>query len=178
MQTIKKLQKRRPVFRVFSFFFREVYIVFYEKITSLHKSKLHFKGDFIMFKSKKTIIAIVMAIMTVIGLCGCMIASAAAEPKQELPGIVGVEYLKDVDRLEKLYEEEGREVDYMIQMVHVEDYWVVYMEGEADAYWGQDALGIYDHVPTSEEIDYLWTKRIDYDVLNDLVEEHTTQEES
>ena len=118
----------------------------------------------------KRIITMIM-VMVMIGAFA-MSASAVCLSEDGRPGIVGMEYLDDIMYLNELYVNEDLEVDYRVEMVPVENYWMVVLEGEADEYVGLMAMGIYDHMPTEDEIDVLWANRMTEDEFNNLMEQY------
>lgn len=126
-----------------------------------------------MFKKMFTMI-MVMAMM--VGIVAVP-ANAVVLSEEGRADFVGMEYFEAVYELNKRHENGEFEIDYELQMVHVEDYWVVNLEGEADAYWGYSAMGIYDHMPTEEEIDILWANRMTDDEFIELFEKYETQYE-
>lgn len=118
-----------------------------------------------MFK-KVNIVTVVM----VMAICGTIGVSALCMSEDGRPGIVGVEHIDTILEIEERWNTDDRDVDYEITMTQVEGYWIVLMEGFADAYYGYSALGIYDHVPTGKEIDILWANRMLDDELYDLMD--------
>lgn len=118
----------------------------------------------------KRIITMIM-VMAMIGAFA-MSASAVCMSENGRPGVIGMEYLDDILYLNDLYLNEEIEIGYTIEMVHVEDYWMVLLEGDADEYEGLSAMGIYDHMPTEDEIDILWANRMTDDEFNDLMEQY------
>lgn len=122
-----------------------------------------------MYKKVIGIILVAMIMFT----CGVVTAKALSAPeKVEQTGIIGAEYIDELMEIDERWNEDGIELTYNIEISHVEDYWLVYLEGWADEYYGYDAVGIYDHMPTEEEIDILWNNRMDYDELSDLLEKY------
>ena len=123
-----------------------------------------------MFK-KMIIMVMAMAMIVAMSTVECKSADAVSNAPEVVPGIVGVEHIDAAVELDNRMDNGELEFDYTINMAYAEGLWFVYIEGYADEYWGQDAAGIYDHVPTEEEIDYLWSMRIDYEVLDEKMEE-------
>ena len=119
----------------------------------------------------KKMIIMVMAMIVAMSTVACKSSDAVSNAPEVIPGIVGVEHIEAAVELDNRMDNGEFEYDYTINMAYAEGLWIVYIEGYADAYWGQDAAGIYDHFPTNDEIDYLWSMRIDYDVLSDTMEE-------
>ena len=125
----------------------------------------------------KKMIIVVMAIIVVMSTVACTSADAAGITPETVPGIIGLEHIGPVMELNERYINGEFEDDYRIDMVNGEGYWVVYLEGESDAYWNQAALGIYDHMPNEEEINILWNNRVVYDVIDEAIEEFENQKE-
>lgn len=125
----------------------------------------------------KKMIIVVMAMVVAMSSIACTSVNAAGITPETIPGIVGVEHIESVMESVNRYYDEGIDPDYTVEMFNIEGYWVVYLEGEADAYWNQAAAGFYDHMPTEEEIDFLWTNRVDYDVIDEAMEEFENQKE-
>lgn len=99
-------------------------------------------------------------------------ANAVVQSESGRPDIIGMEHYDEIIALQELYEEEGREYDYDITMIHVEEYWIVTLDGWADEYYGYGAYGIYDHYPTEEEIDILWANRMTDEEFDNLIEKY------
>ncbi len=121
----------------------------------------------------KKIISTMLALVVVIG--GAIGASAVCASEESRPGIIGLEYLDAIIELDELYQNDEFELQYRIEMDHVEDYWMVSLEGESVE--GYTAIGFYDHYPTEEELDILWANRLTEDELDILIEELNSQEE-
>lgn len=117
----------------------------------------------------KKIISIAMVLViicTFIG-CGTIAATDAVEP-----GIVGLEYIEDVVRLDTAHDNGEIEFEYEVRMVQAQGYWVVMVEGRDGDAAGYMNLGIYDHHPSEEEIDTLWEKRMPEDDLYDEINKY------
>jgi hypothetical protein len=123
-----------------------------------------------MFKKFITIMMVVMVIGMVIG--GVITTSASHASEDNEPDIVGIEYIETIIELEERWENDEIEIDYSVESVYIDGYWMVVMEGESDEYDGYMALGIYDHTPSDKEIDILWANRMLEDELYDLMEEY------
>lgn len=121
-----------------------------------------------MFKRIITMILVVVMCMGV--FAGC--ASAGCKSEEGRPGIVGVEYLDKVMEIDERYDNGDVVFDYTVRMAQAEDYWIVYLEGEADEYYGYVAVGIYDHVPDEKEIDILWANRMLEDEIVNILEQY------
>jgi hypothetical protein len=119
----------------------------------------------------KKFIVMMMVVIVVIGTI-TIGAYADTKPQVNVPGIVGAEHLETILDLEDRWFNGEFELDYMIEIVRVDGYWVVTLEGDADAYWDQMAIGIYTHAPTEEDIDFLWTTRVNMDTINDTIENY------
>lgn len=121
-----------------------------------------------MFKRMFTMIMVMAMIIGALALP----ASAVCQSEDERPDIIGMEHFDAIDKIMTLYEEEDRDYDYDITMIHVEDYWVVVLEGYADEYYDYSAYGLYDHMPTEEEIDILWANRLTDEEYDNLCEKY------
>lgn len=121
-----------------------------------------------MFKRMFTMIMVMAMIIGTFAVS----AGAVCQSEDGRPDIIGMEHYEAVAALDELYMEEGREVDYEITMIHVEEYWIVTLEGWADEYYDYEAYGIYDHMPTEEEIDILWANRMTGDEYDNLCEKY------
>ena len=107
----------------------------------------------------KRIITMIMVVAMIIGTMA-LTASAVCQSEDARPDIIGMEHYDIVNEMAERYENENRDPDYDITMIHVEGYWIVTLDGWADEYSDYMAYGIYDHYPTEEEIDILWTNRM------------------
>ena len=115
---------------------------------------------------KKVIVIMLVMIITV---C-CTACTTAAEVKEfNCPGLIGLNYLDDVKALNDRYVTGEIEPEYTVTMGQIEDYWVVYLEGEVD-----DELyvagGFYDHMPSKEEFDILWNNKVPEKQFSSLME--------
>lgn len=119
----------------------------------------------------KKIIAMIMVMCVFIGTCA-MSVDALCTSEANRPDIVGMEHFEAIKALNDRYNDEDIEVPYTIEMVHVEGYWCVVIEGEADEFSDYVAYGMYDHMPTEEEIDILWANRMLEDEMADLLERY------
>ena len=119
----------------------------------------------------KKMIIMVMVVIVAMSTVACTSVDAVSNTPETVPGFVGYEHVDRFIDADNRYNNGEDVYDYVITMVEIDDFWYVHLEGITDAYWDQAAVGIYDHAPTEEEIDFLWTNRIDYDVLNDKLEE-------
>lgn len=118
---------------------------------------------------KKVIVSMVVMVMAI---CGTISVHALCMSEEGRPGIVGAEHIKTIIEIDERWEADDRDVDYEITMTQVEGYWIVMMEGFADAYYGYSALGIYDHMPSEDEVNILWANRMLEDELYDLMDEY------
>ena len=122
----------------------------------------------------KKMIVMVMVVIVALSTVACMSVDAVESTPETVPGIVGYEHIdRFIDAANR--DANGEEVyDYTIEMIRCDDgFWYVSLTGETDAYWDQVAIGLYDHAPTEEEIDYLWSVRVNEDMLYDKLEELT-----
>ena len=118
----------------------------------------------------KKFITMMMVMIMVIG--STITANAVCASEDDRPNIIGIEHIEGfIDACERL-DEDGYELEYDITMVRVEGYWFVELEGWADEYYDYCAVGIYDHVPSEEEIDILWANRMLEDELCDLMDKY------
>lgn len=115
----------------------------------------------------KKIIVIMLVVM--IAVCSVACTPTAKANEINFPGLIGLEHLDKAKDLNARYEAGQIQPEYEITMGQLEDYWVVYLEGEVD---GETyaAGGFYDHVPSMEEIDILWTVKVPYKQFNCLME--------
>lgn len=118
----------------------------------------------------KKIISIAMALVMIIG--GAVSASALCVSEEGRPGIIGMEYVEAVKKLNDAWNEDTGEVviPYTIEMVHVEGYWMAVLTG-CDVDEDYMAVGFYDHAPTEEEFKILWANRMTEDEIDILMEE-------
>ena len=119
----------------------------------------------------KKIIAMIMVMCVFIGTCA-MSVNALCTAEDNRPDIVGMEHFEAIMEITNRYDENDIEVPYTIEMSHAEGYWVVALYGEADEYYDYCAFGMYDHMPTEEEIDILWANRMLEDEMNNLFEQY------
>ena len=119
----------------------------------------------------KKIIAMIMVMCMIIG-AGIVSANALCTSENDRPDIVGMEHFDAIMELNERHENDEFEILYNIEMVHVEGYWLVSLEGEAEMYDDYCAFGMYDHMPTEEEIDVLWANRMLEDEMIDLMEQY------
>jgi hypothetical protein len=91
---------------------------------------------------------------------------------QQPAGIIGTEYVEIIKDLDERWDNDEIEIEYMIEMTQVEGYWVVHMWGYCDRTEDQEAFGMYDHMPSEEEINELWENRVPEDTLYDLMKEY------
>lgn len=119
---------------------------------------------------KKMIIMVMVAIVA-LSAVACTSVDAASITPETVPGIVGYEHIdRFVDTLTRF--NSGEDVyDYTVEMLECDGFWYVGLAGETEAYRDQAAVGIYDHAPTEEEINFLWTNRVSQDVLMNAFEE-------
>lgn len=117
----------------------------------------------------KKIISIAMALVVIIG--GAFSASALCVSEDGRPGIVGMEHVEAVKKLNDAWNEGEVEIAYMVEMIRVEGYWVVQLTGHdiAEDYM---SVGFYDHCPTEEELDILWANRLLEDEMMTLMEQY------
>ena len=125
----------------------------------------------------KKMIIVIMAMVMAMSMIACAKADAAEVIPETMPGIIGVEHMDEMIEMDKRYDNGETIYHYTITMINSEGYWVVFLEGETDAYWNQGAMGIYEHMPTEDEIKTLWNNRVDCDVITDTIEEFETQKE-
>lgn len=121
-----------------------------------------------MFKRMFTMIMVMAMIVSAFA----MNASAICQSDEGRPDIIGMEHWDVVNEMEERYENEDRDPDYDITMVHVEGYWIVTLDGWADEYMDYEAYGIYDHYPTEEEINVLWANRMTDEEFDNLAEKY------
>lgn len=115
----------------------------------------------------KKIIAIMLMVIIAVCCVACTPATKAAEIT--VPGVIGLNHLDTVKDLNDRYATGEINLEYEIRMGQLEGYWTVYLEGEV-AGETYAAGGFYDHVPSMEEIDILWTVRIPCDQFESLIE--------
>lgn len=115
----------------------------------------------------KKIIAIMLVIMIAVCCAACAPNTEASEIN--CPGLIGLNYLNDVKDLNDRYEAGVVKTEYKITMGQIEDYWIVYLDGEVngDAY---AAGGFYKHMPSKEELDILWTNKVPERQFSSLLE--------
>lgn len=114
----------------------------------------------------KKIISAMLALVVVIG--GAVSVSAACASEDGRPGIIGLEHLEAIKKVDELHENNEIEIPYVVTMGHADRYWVVTLEG-VDAV-GYSAVGLYDHYPTEEELNILWANRLTDDEIDSLLE--------
>lgn len=121
-----------------------------------------------MFKRMFTMIMVMAMIIGTFAVS----AGAVCLSNDGRPDIIGLEHLDIVMEIDERLNNDEIELDYMIEMCQVEGYWCVYLTGEADAYYDYEAFGMYNHMPTEEEIDILWANRMLSDELYDLMDKY------
>ena len=121
----------------------------------------------------KKMIIMVMVVIVAMSAVACTSVNAVGNTPETVPGIVGYEHVDHFIDADNRYNNGEDVYDYLITMAEVDGFWLVQLEGDTDAYWDQSAIGMYDHMPTEEEIDFLWANRIDCDVLSDMIEKLT-----
>ena len=121
-----------------------------------------------MFKRMFTMIVVVVMTMSSFALT----ANAACQPEITQPDFIGMEHLDAVMELDERWRNDEIEPDYHVEMSTMGGYWVVYMYGEAEAYDGYYAMGLYDHTPTDEEMDVLWASRMLEEDFDELLEKY------
>ena len=114
----------------------------------------------------------IISAMLVLVIMATAVASASALCSSEngRPEIVGLEHLESVKKLDSLWREGEVEIPYTIKMSQCEGYWVVIMESEDYDEICYEAIGMYDHYPTGEEIDILWANRMTEDEMDEFKE--------
>lgn len=117
----------------------------------------------------KKIVVIAMVLVMFAGFAVNAHAECASEDGR--PDIVGLEHIEDILKLKESYEnDEDVGYKYYIEMINIDGYWMVFLEGE-DAYSGYCAFGIYDHAPTEGDFEILWANRMTEDEINNRMEE-------
>lgn len=115
----------------------------------------------------KKIISTVLALVVVIG--GTVNVSATCTTEDERSGIIGLEHLEAIKKLDEAWENDELEIPYQVTMGHAGEYWVVYLEGIN--FEDYTAVGLYDHCPTEDELTVLWANRLTDDEMDALLEE-------
>ena len=118
----------------------------------------------------KKIITMIMVMCMVIGTCALSV-DALCTTENSRPDIVGMEHFEAIMDLNERHINGEVEVPYNIEMVHVEGYWCVAIEGNGD-FSDYCAYGMYDHMPNEEEIDILWANRMLEDEMIDLMDKY------
>ena len=112
-----------------------------------------------------TLVVIVMVSMLVIP------ANALTMTEDDRPvGIIGIDLLRKYYEKYGNSEEEVPDPDYEISMAYADGLWVAVLEGKAD-FEDYMAAGFYDHYPSEEEINILWTNRLTSDEVNEMMDE-------
>ena len=119
----------------------------------------------------KRMFTMIMVMAMIIGTLA-LPAGAVCQSEEGRPDIIGMEHWDIIVEMEERYENENRDPDYDITMVHVEGYWIVTMDGWADEYYEYTAYGIYDHYPTEEELNIQWANRMTDDEYENLCEKY------
>ena len=115
----------------------------------------------------KKIIVIMLCIIIAVFSVACTPTAKANEIN--FPGLNGLEHLDAIKDLNARYEAGQIKPEYEITMGQIENYWVVYLEGDV-AGETYAAGGFYDHVPSMEEINILWTNKIPHRQFTSLIE--------
>lgn len=113
---------------------------------------------------------ILVALLVFILIVGFSFALHSYESSQ--PSIIGTEHIDKVIDPETRWSGGDNGIVYSIEMIEVNGYWVVYLKGESDEFYGYAAYGIYENMPSEEEIDILWTHRMPKDDLVLLMDEY------
>ena len=112
-----------------------------------------------------TLVVIVMVSTLVIP------ANALTMTEDDRPvGIIGIDLLTKYYEKYSNSEEEVPVPDYEISMAYADGLWVAVLEGKAD-FEDYMAAGFYDHYPSEEEINILWTNRLTSDEVNEMMDE-------
>lgn len=119
----------------------------------------------------KRIITMIMVMAMIIGAFA-LPAGAVCQSEEGRPDIIGMEHWDAVTEIVTRMEDEDREIDYSIEMEHIDGYWAVVLDGYADEYWGYTAYGIYDHYPTEEELNIQWANRMTDEEYDNLCEKY------
>lgn len=115
--------------------------------------------------------AIMTKVLAVV-MCLSMCVSNAEVAVHKPAGIIGGEYVDAIIELDERWDNDEIELEYMIEMVHVEDYWMVYLRGYSEVTEDYAAMGIYTHMPTEDDINELWRNRVLTSELNTLMNEY------
>lgn len=116
----------------------------------------------------KKVITIIMLLVVMFSCVACSEKQAAEPNTMVLPGIVGTEHLDKLKELDKLYDSGEFDYGFVVELRQFEGYWLVYVYGPAGEKT-MSAFGVYDHMPSQEEIDILWSERVPEEQLINLM---------